>query len=72
MDKELRRDRSRVGTIPVAILLMAAVVTALVIAAKRNDILTAGNDQPVAGSSGIARPHPPLDRAPGEPLKTPL
>ena len=30
------------------------------------------NDQPAAGSSGMARPHPPLDRAPGEPLKTPL
>lgn len=30
------------------------------------------NDQPAAGSSGMARPHPPLDRAPGEPLKAPL
>jgi hypothetical protein len=30
------------------------------------------NDQPAAGSSGIARPHPPLDRAPGEPLRAPL
>jgi hypothetical protein len=66
MEKELRR------AIPPAIVMVAAIVAAFVFTAGRNDTKIASNDQPVPGSSGIAHPHPPLDRAPGEVLRIPL
>jgi hypothetical protein len=72
MDEEFRRIRNSVLAIVAAIFLMAATVTALLIVVGPDETQMAGNDQPAAGSSGIARPHPPLDRAPGEPLKSPL
>ncbi len=70
MVKEFQGNRSRVPAIVAAGLVTAAVVTAFVIA-PRSGTEVAGNDQAAAGSSGIARPHPPLDRAPGEPLNAP-
>lgn len=69
MDNELGRDRIR--TTVAAALVLAGIVAAFAIAADRNGIRIASNDQAPVGSSGLARPHPPLDRAPGEPLKTP-
>jgi hypothetical protein len=54
-----------------AMLVLAAVI-AFAISSERGDLRVVSNDQPAAGASSIARPHPPLDRAPGEPLKTPL
>jgi hypothetical protein len=53
-------------------LVLAAVMAAVAILSERAGQRRVSNDQAPAGSSGIARPHPPLDRAPGEPLKTPL
>lgn len=68
MDKELRRDR--VAATLVAIFVIVAIVIAFAITVERSGIRLASNDQP-AGASGMARPHPPLDRAPGEPLHKP-
>jgi hypothetical protein len=67
MDK-LRRDRVR--AILAAIFVIAAIVAVVAITVERSGIQLASNDQP-AGASGMARPHPPLDRAPGEPLHKP-
>jgi hypothetical protein len=72
MDKELRRDRDLVRALRAAIFLVAVIAAACAVTAERNGIRMAGNDPPAAGSSGIARPHPPLDRAPGEALQVPL
>jgi hypothetical protein len=62
-----RRDRLRAVTIACA-MLSAAIIAALVIATQREPPHVASSDPAVAGTSGLARPHPPLDRAPGEPL----
>jgi hypothetical protein len=61
-----------VRTIVVAIVAVGAVAAAFAIIGEDAGLRMVSNDQPAAGSSGMARPHPPLDRAPGEPLKTPL
>jgi len=65
-----RRDRLRVVTMACAIL-SAAIVAAFVVATQREPPHLTSSDPPVAGTSGLARPHPPLDRAPGEPLGGP-
>jgi hypothetical protein len=68
MEKELRRGRVR-ATLG-AMFVIAAIVTVFAITVDRSGIQLASSDQP-AGASGMARPHPPLDRAPGEPLHKP-
>ena len=60
-----------VRAIVIAIIAFAAVAAAFAIVSERAGQQMVSNDQP-AGSSGMARPHPPLDKGPGEPLKTPL
>jgi hypothetical protein len=59
-----------VHAVVAAILALAVVVGALALLSEHGRDMVS-NDQP-AGSSAIARPHPPLDRAPGEALKEPL
>jgi hypothetical protein len=54
-----------------ALLVLAVVIGGLALLSEHGREMVS-NDQPAAGSSGIARPHPPLDRAPGQPLKEPL
>ena len=49
--------------VPVALAILLATVTTL----ERVDTRTASNEAP-PGTTGLARPHPPLDRAPGQPL----
>jgi len=61
-----------VRAIVVAIVAAVALAAAFAIVTDRAGQQMVRNDQPPAGSSGMARPHPPLDRAPGEALKTPL
>jgi hypothetical protein len=61
-----------IRAIVVTLVAIAAVVAVIAILSKSAGPQMVSNDQPAAGSSGMARPHPPLDRAPGEPLKTPL
>jgi hypothetical protein len=55
-------------------LFAAAAIVAIVLAAvttlNRVDTRQASNDVP-PGTTGLARPHPPLDKAPGVPLRTP-
>lgn len=53
-------------------MLVLAAITAFVVSGERGELQVVSNDRPTAGASGIARPHPPLDRAPGQPLITPL
>jgi hypothetical protein len=53
--------------------IFAAVVAIVIIAAfattiHRVDTRQTSRDLP-AGTIGLARPHPPLDRSPGEPIK---
>jgi hypothetical protein len=48
-----------------AILIVAIVVLALVTTLDRVDVRTSSNDRP-PGTIGLAHPHPPLQRAPGE------
>jgi hypothetical protein len=54
-----------------AIIALAALLAISAILSDRGQQMVR-NDEPAAGSSGMARPHPPLDLAPGEPLKAPL
>jgi len=55
-------------------LFAAAAVVAFIFAAittlNRVDTRQANNDQP-PGTTGLAHPHPPLDRAPGVPVAPP-
>jgi len=53
--------------IALALVVLAVGIGAAALLAEHRRVLLS-SDQPAAGSSGIARPHPPLDRAPGEPL----
>jgi hypothetical protein len=55
-----------------AFVLFAAAVTLAVLAAffttfERVGTRTANNEAP-PGTTGLAKPHPPLDRAPGQPV----
>jgi hypothetical protein len=43
--------------------MLAALVTTI----ERIDTRTASNESP-PGTTGLAKPHPPLDRAPGKPI----
>jgi hypothetical protein len=56
---------------PNAIILFVIVIVATVGAGvtllQRVDTRTANNETP-PGTTGLARPHPPLDRAPGQPV----
>jgi hypothetical protein len=61
-----------VRVIVIAIIAFAAMAVAFAIVSERAGQQMVSNDQSPAGSSGMARPHPPLDKGPGEPLKTPL
>jgi hypothetical protein len=44
-----------------------AVFAAFVTTLERADTGTANNDTP-PGTTGLAKPHPPLDRSPGQPV----
>ena len=71
MFRRLRRDRDPLRTILAAILILGIVIAAFVITREHDNSRIVSNGQPAPGASGIARPHPPLDRAPGEPLPKP-
>jgi hypothetical protein len=62
-----RRNHGDLKRVASTILLAAAIAVCM--------ILSQHSDPPpsaVAGVSGMAHPHPPLDRAPGQPLQVPL
>jgi hypothetical protein len=51
-----------------AVILVVAIMAAFVTTLEGIDTRDAGNvTQP--GTIGLAKPHPPLDRAPGEPVR---
>jgi hypothetical protein len=58
------RNHNDLKPVASATLLAAAIAICLILSQH-------GDPQPsaVAGASGMARPHPPLDRAPGQPLQ---
>ncbi|MBR0692005.1 hypothetical protein [Bradyrhizobium lablabi] len=63
-------DNYRTALILFAVIFAAAVAGAFFATLGNINTRLAGNDVP-AGTTGLARPHPPLDRAPGQPLETP-
>lgn len=65
MSKEWNSHRTSVVLFAVAVIVagFAAFITTL----DGVDTRTASNETP-PGTTGLARPHPPLDRAPGQPV----
>lgn len=53
-----------------AILVVAIVVLAFITTINRVEVRTASTEH-VPGTTGLAHPHPPLQRAPGEPMRAP-
>lgn len=62
-------DQNRTTLVLSAIALAVAIVVASTVTMERVNTRTASTDAP-PGTTGLARPHPPLDRAPGEALPT--
>lgn len=60
-------DQHRTALVLFAIALAAVIVVASTITMERVNTRTVSNDAP-PGTTGLAKPHPPLDRAPAEPL----
>jgi hypothetical protein len=70
---KIGRDRSLLAGIAVGCAaLLIGMIALLVITPEPAGFHAASNDPPAAGASGLARPHEPLDRAPGEPLEAPF
>jgi hypothetical protein len=69
-DPERAADRhARAVVIAVFVfILSAAILVALVTTIHGIDTRLANNETP-PGTIGLAKPHPPLDRAPGEPVR---
>jgi hypothetical protein len=65
MSNEPNSHRTAVVLFAVAVII--AMLAALVTTVERIDTRTASNDSP-PGTTGLAKPHPPLDRAPGQPV----
>jgi hypothetical protein len=62
-ERNSRRTAIQLFAVAVAIAILAAFVTTL----ERVDTRTA-NNQTALGTTGLAKPHAPLDRAPGQPV----
>jgi hypothetical protein len=69
----MRRDRrDRFAPVSAWVAFSAVIVAAGIAATQRESPHVARGGLPAAGISGLASPHPPLDRAPGEPLEIAL
>ncbi|MGY4430553.1 hypothetical protein ACVWWO_003030 [Bradyrhizobium sp. F1.13.1] len=62
-------DQNRMTLVLSAIALAVAIVVASAITMERVNMPAVSNDA-APGTVGLARPHPPLDRASGEPIQT--
>ena len=62
-------DQNRTTLVLSAVALAIAIAVASIVTIEHVNTRTAGNDTP-PGTTGLARPHPPLDRAAGEPIQT--
>jgi hypothetical protein len=60
------RNSHRTAVILFAAAMIIAILAAFVTTFERVDTRTANNETP--GTTGLAKPHPPLDRAPGQPV----
>jgi hypothetical protein len=65
MSKERNNHRTAVVLFAVAVII--AIGAAFVTTLDRIDTRTASTEAP-PGATGLAKPHPPLDRAPGQPV----
>ncbi|MBR0859558.1 hypothetical protein [Bradyrhizobium liaoningense] len=61
------RNSHRNAVVLFAVAMIIAILAAFVTTLERVDTRTASNEAP-PGALGLARPHPPLDRAPGQPV----
>jgi hypothetical protein len=59
------RNSHRNTVVLFAVSMIVAILAAFVTTLERIDTRTAYNETP-PGATGLARPHPPLDRAPGQ------
>jgi len=64
MSNERKCHRIAIVLFAVAVI---AIVSAFVTTLKQADTGTADNETP-PGTTGLAKPHPPLDRSPGQPV----
>ena len=60
-------DSHRTAVVLFAVAVIIAMLAALVTTIERIDTRTASIETP-PGTTGLAKPHPPLDRAPGQPI----
>ena len=60
-------DSHRTAVILFAVAVIIAILAALVTTLERIDTRTASNETP-PGTTGLAKPRPPLDLAPGRPI----
>jgi len=60
----------RTALVLFAVALAIACVAATILTLNNVNTRVASNDTP-PGTIGLAKPHPPLDRAPGVPIQTP-
>jgi hypothetical protein len=71
--KQAGRNRSYLAGMALACgALSVGMAAVLVVTSQSGSFQVASSDPLVAGVSGLARPHEPLDRAPGEPLELPF
>jgi hypothetical protein len=61
------RNSHRTPIVLFAIAVTIAILAAFVATLERIDTRTANNETP-PGATGLAKPRPPLDRAPGQPV----
>ena len=61
------RNSHRTAVVLFAVAVLIATFAAFVTTLDRVDTRTANNETP-PGAMGLAKPRPPLDRAPGQPL----
>jgi hypothetical protein len=60
-------DRHPTAVVLFAVAAIIAILAALVTTLERIDTRTASNETP-PGTTGLAKPRPPLDLAPGQPI----
>jgi hypothetical protein len=62
----IERDSHRTAVVLFAVAAIIAILAAFGTTLERIDTRTASNETP-PGATGLAKPRPPLDRAPGQP-----
>jgi hypothetical protein len=63
-----RRGRTHMTLAIFAVIVAVAIIAAFAATIQRVDTRQTSSDMP-PGTIGLAHPHPPLDRGPGEPVK---